>query len=68
MPNYIAHALHRFQNPTTATPEHSPHPWQKPNNGTKTQFAMIPDATNKRRVPEVLGTLLFFARAIDSTL
>ncbi|KAI2503406.1 Reverse transcriptase (RNA-dependent DNA polymerase) [Fragilaria crotonensis] len=49
-------------------------PWQKPNYGAKTQFAIVPDdataldATDKRRILEVLGTLLFYARAIDSTL
>ena len=50
------------------------HPWQKPNYGAKTQYALLPDDTNslnaadKTRILEVLGTLLFFARAIDSTL
>jgi hypothetical protein len=74
MPGYIERALHRFQHPTPTKPEHSPHPWQKPNFGAKTQFALVPDVTaaldvaDKRRVLEVLGTLLFYARAIDSTL
>ena len=74
MPGYIERALHRFQHPTPSTPEHAPHPWQKPNHGATTQFAMLPDdataldVTDKRRILEVLGTLLFYARAIDSTL
>jgi hypothetical protein len=74
MPGYIERALLRFQHPMPTKPEHSPHPWQKPNYGAKTQFALLPDATaaldatDKRRVLEVLGTLLFYARTIDSTL
>jgi hypothetical protein len=74
MPGYIARALHRFQHPTPTKPEHSPHPWQRPNYGAKTQFATVPnnttaiDAADKTRILEVLGTLLFYARAIDSTL
>ncbi len=74
MPGYIERALHRFQHPMPTKPEHSPHAWQKPTFGAKTQFALLPDVTaaldaaDKRRVLEVLGTLLFYARAIDSTL
>ena len=74
MPGYIERALARFQHPTPRLPEHAPHPWQKPTYGAKTQFALVPDvttaldATDKTRILEVLGTLLFYARAIDSTL
>jgi hypothetical protein len=54
--------------------EHAPHPWQRPTFGTKTQFALAPneapalDAVDKTRILEVLGTLLFYARAIDSSM
>lgn len=76
MPGYIQRALLRFQHvPASPLPEHSPHPWQRPNYGAKTQFATVPDnappildAADKTRILEVLGTLLFYARAIDSTL
>ena len=56
------------------TSDYAPHPWQKPDYGTKTQNALLPDDTNslnaadKTRILEVLGTLLFYARASDSTL
>lgn len=68
MPGYIERALLRFQNPTPTKPEHSPHPWQKPTYGAKTQFAMLPDtsaaldATDKRRILEVLGMLILYTR------
>jgi hypothetical protein len=74
MPGYIDRALHRFQHPTPSKPEHSPHPWQRPNYGVQTQYAVQPDnataldATDKLRILEVLGTLLYYARAINSTL
>ena len=74
MPGYIERALQRFQHLAPLKPEHAPHPWQQPNYGTKTQFVLPPDTTtaldaaDKLRILEVLGTLLFYARAIDSTL
>ena len=74
MPGYIARALQRFQHPTPPHPEHSPDEWQRPNYGAKTQYATTPDtaaalnATDKLRIMEVLGTLLYYGRAIDSTL
>ena len=75
MPGYIDRALQRFQHPVPSKPEHAPHPWQRPNYGAKTQFvASLPDtaealdAADKLRILEVLGTLLFYARAVDSTL
>jgi hypothetical protein len=74
MPGYIERALARFQHSAGRSPEHAPHPWQRPNYGAKTQFAALPDespaldAADKTRILEVLGTLLFYARAIDSTM
>jgi hypothetical protein len=46
----------------------------KPQYGAITQYAPLDDtspvldATGTKRVQEVLGTLLFYARAIDSTM
>lgn len=74
MPGYIERELQRFQHPAPRTAEHSPHPWQRPTYGAKTQFAPMPndapslDAGDKLRILEVLRTLLYYARAIDSTL
>ena len=74
MPGYIDRALQRFSHHPIHRPEHSPHPWQRPNYGAKTQFAAQPDtapsvdASDKKPILEVLGTLLFYARAVDRTL
>ena len=65
MPGYIERALQRFQHTPSRSPEHSPHPWQRPNYGAKVQFAAASDetpaldASDKTRILEVLGTLLF---------
>jgi hypothetical protein len=74
MPGYIERALKRFQHPTPSRPQHSPHEWQKPKYGAKTQYAPMEDTTDlldvadTKRVQEVLGTLLFYARAVDNTM
>jgi hypothetical protein len=43
MPEYVAQALKRFQHPTPARPEHSPHRWQRPAYGQSVQLAPEPD-------------------------
>ena len=69
MPDYIPRALTRFQHATPATPEDSPHHYDRPQYGAKVQYSIdadnspILDLKDKRRVQEVLGTLLYYARA-----
>jgi hypothetical protein len=74
IPGYIERALQRFAHPQPTRPQHSPHAWQKPIFGASTQYAPAPDTTpaldaaDTKRVQEILGTLLFYARAVDSTM
>lgn len=73
MPGYIARALLRFKHPKPSRPQYSPHAWNAPSYGAKTQYAkqdLSPalDMTNKQRVQEILGTLLYYARAVDNTM
>jgi hypothetical protein len=76
MPEYIERPCTGSNTLQHSSPsEHAaPHPWLRPNNGAKTQFAIAPDDTpslnvaNKTSILEVLGTLLFYARAINSTM
>ena len=74
MPGYIERALQRFQHPAPSRPQHAPHAWEVVQYGAKTQYAPLPDASpaldaaDTKRVQEILGTLLFYARAVDSTL
>jgi hypothetical protein len=42
MPRYIKAALNKYQHPAPARPEHSPHTWNPPIYGAKTQFVSDP--------------------------
>jgi hypothetical protein len=73
MPGYIARALSRFDHPTPTKKQHSPHPWNAPDYGSRQQFAQhdntpFVDAKHKLRLQEVLGTLLYYGRAVDGTM
>jgi hypothetical protein len=74
MPNYVAMALHKFQHPPPSCRQHSPHQWTRPVYGARVQYAPEPDdkallpAADIKRVQQVVGTLLYYARAVDSTM
>ena len=74
MDGYVAAALQRFEHPTPTKPQDSPHPWTAPNYGAKTQYAQTPDATPPldkdgiTRLQQIIGTLLFYGRAVDNTM
>jgi hypothetical protein len=74
MPGYIAKALHNFKSPPPTRPQHSPHVWAKPNYGAKTQFTEDEDTSaplddaGRKHLQKAIGTLLYYARAIDNTL
>jgi hypothetical protein len=74
MPGYIKAVLHKYQHPAPARPEHSPHSWNPPIYGAKTQFmshtkpspALWDKDVNK--LQQLTGTLIYYARAFDPTL
>jgi hypothetical protein len=74
MPGYIERALQRFQHPKPAFHEAAPHPCAPIQYGAKTQWVIDPldapalDVSDTKRIQEVLGTLLYYARAVDSTM
>jgi hypothetical protein len=73
IPGYIAKALTKICITTPHHLQHSPHAWIAPNYGTKIQYTdpddnsapLTPDA--KTCLQEIIGTLLYWGRAIDST-
>jgi hypothetical protein len=73
MPGYIKAALHKYQHPAPARPEHAPHTWNPPMYGAKTQFVndetTSPALSNKdvKKLQQLMGTLLYYARAVDTT-
>jgi hypothetical protein len=74
MPRDIKAALHKYQHPAPARPEHAPHTWNPPRYGAKTQF--VNEATpspvisdkDVNKLQQLTGTLLYYARAVDPTL
>jgi hypothetical protein len=74
MPGYIKAALHNYQHPAPARPEHAPHTWNPPIYGAKTQFVNettpSPALSDKdvNKLQQLTGTLLYYVRAVDPTL
>jgi hypothetical protein len=75
LPGYIERLLKRFAHiaPNNKR-ENSPHAWVAPSYGQKVQYSKEPDesppldADGMQRVREVVGALLFYARAVDSSI
>ena len=74
MPGYIQEALLRFTHPIPTRMQHSPFKWNPPTYGAPVQYATPEDTTpllntkDTKRVQQVVGTLLYYARAIDNTM
>ena len=73
MPGYVAKVLRRFNHKHPSRPQHSPHPWMKPNYGSKLQSPItdttIPlHETEILRLQQVIGCLLYYPRAVDNTM
>jgi hypothetical protein len=74
MPGYISAVLHRFQHPKPERPKHAPYKHQPINYGAKVQF--VPPADNsapltdtqKITLQQVVGCLMYYARAVDPTM
>eukprot|EP00957_Ditylum_brightwellii_P212330 15367189-Ditylum_brightwellii.AAC.1 len=73
MPGYIRAALHKFQHPKQAKPEYAPYKWNKPLCGKHPQLTDSIDTSPPlskleiKRIQDMVGTLLYYARAVDST-
>jgi hypothetical protein len=74
MPGYIEKALHKFQHPIPTKPQHAPAPWERPIYGATTiapkEADTSPplDTTAINRMRQVVGTILYYARAVDPTM
>ena len=74
MPGYVKKLLEKFQHNNPPTPQLSPHKWNRPQFGTRIKLTTIPDSPPKlnkhgtKNVPSVVGSFLYYSRAIDSTL
>jgi hypothetical protein len=74
LPGYVKRAIHRFQHISPRKPQHAPSKFTPPNYGAKQQLTELEDASDlldasgKQRIQEIVGVLLYYARAIDSTM
>jgi hypothetical protein len=73
MPNYVEAALERFCFQSLGKPVNSPAKYEPPVYGKKSQMAMEIrgaqiSAKQKEFVQEVVGTFLYYARAVDPTM
>jgi len=74
MPGYIENALHKFQHPPPTRPEDAPYKYNEPQYGAKIQMTDPIDnsdplpAADVKRLQQVTGTFLYYARAVDSTM
>ena len=74
MPGYVERALVRFGHEIPKTLQHQPHKHTIPTYGATVQYAKPEDSTRllskeeKKFVQQVLGTFLYYGRAVDSTM
>ena len=73
MPDYIPKLLHKLQY-KPKTPEHNPHTYKPPSYGKTIQYVEQPDTSpllppqRKKRIQQIVGSLLYYARAVDNTI
>jgi hypothetical protein len=71
---YVANALKRFHHQQPRKPQDQPHAHVKPVYGAKAQYAADADSSpllspeDKKFIQEVVGTFLYYARAVDPTM
>jgi hypothetical protein len=74
MLNYVPELLIRFQRAPPAKPQHQPYPHIKTMYSATKQYAETIDTSpplskeDKKDVQEVVGTFLYYARCVDSTM
>ena len=74
MPGYVHEAIKRFQHEMPRRPQHQPYPHVVPNYGAKVQYSAEADTSRaldkkeKKFVQQVIGTFLYYGRAVDGTM
>ncbi len=74
MPGYVEKALARFGHPVPNRPQNQPHKHTIPTYGATVQYAKDEDTSRilskeeKKYIQQVLGTFLYYGRAVDSTM
>jgi hypothetical protein len=74
MLDYVPEALTHFPHHKPCTLQHQPYPHVKPNYGAKAQYTKSSNTLpalpkeGKKFIQEVIGTFLYYARCVDSTM
>jgi hypothetical protein len=75
MPGYIKKALVQFGHKAPTKPQHQPHQHTVPTYGATVQYAKAADTSkvllskeDKTYIQQVIGTLLYYGRAVDATI
>ena len=74
MPGYVEKALARFGHQVPTRPQNQPHKHTIPTYGATVQYAKDEDTSRtlskdeKKYIQQVLGTFLYYGRAVDSTM
>jgi hypothetical protein len=74
MLNYVPKALTRFQHTPPCIPQHQPYPHVKQTYSVKAQYtedintSQPLDKKGKKYIQEVIGTFLYYARCVNSTM
>eukprot|EP00804_Cyclotella_cryptica_P004178 CCRYP_014547-RA/>CCRYP_014547-RA protein AED:0.45 eAED:0.45 QI:0/-1/0/1/-1/1/1/0/144 len=74
MPRYIHKVLQRFQHPVPSSPQNCPYKPYPKRYGAAAQYP-IPtddsaplDSDGQKRIQQIVGALLYYARAVDNTI
>ena len=73
MPTYTHKALTKLNHPTPSKKQHAPHKWTAPAYGNTIQTVDVDTSAplstkGQRRVQAIVGTFLYYARAVDPTI
>ena len=74
MPKYISKLLHKLQHPSPTKPQHSPHAHIPIKYVAKDKYVIDQPALSRvsekeiKHVQRVIGSLIYYAREVDSTL
>ena len=72
--DYVKKALQRFEHPPPKKTQHAPSKWTAPQYGASIQMCELEDESPElkkamiKRLQEIIGVLLYYARAVDSTM
>ena len=67
MPEYVERALTRFGHLIPKTPQHQPHKHTVPTYAKDNNATNLLSKEEKKYIQQVLGTFLYYGRAVDST-